>query len=209
MSIGLAEVDAGLQQQVCAPRGRPPSDYAPRERVDHHVDVDKAEPRGGRSEVRDPELVRSPAARARTLEEGMTLQRAEVVHTSIAVAPQRVTAWLSDLNNWLTWAPWIRSVSRVSARDWTLVTDVGTMQTHFVEPNSFGVLDHQVLLESGATVFNSMRVLPNGSGSELVMVIFQRPAMSLEEFQRDVQAVTDDLARMKPAAESLVTAPNK
>ena len=44
-----------------------------------------------------------------------------------------------------------------------------------------------------------MRVLPNGSGSELVMVLFQRPSMSRDQFQRDVQAVTDDLARMKAA----------
>ena len=77
------------------------------------------------------------------------------------------------------------------------------MQVHFVEPNSLGVLDHEVTLASGATVLNSMRVLPNDSGSELVMVLFQQPEMSTEEFERDVQAVRGDLARIKQVAETL------
>lgn len=76
------------------------------------------------------------------------------------------------------------------------------MAVRFVEPNLLGVLDHEVTLPSGVTVLNSMRVLPNGSGSELVMVIFQSPSVSEEEFARDVQAVTDDLVRLKAAAEA-------
>ena len=129
-------------------------------------------------------------------------QRAEVVHISILAARQDVLAFLSDLNNWKTWAPWIRSVKRSSARDWTLGTEAGPMKVRFVESNSLGVLDHEVTLESGVTVLNSMRVLPNGSGSELVMVLFQAPPASTEEFERDVQAVRADLARLKTAAET-------
>jgi hypothetical protein len=79
------------------------------------------------------------------------------------------------------------------------------MAVRFVEPNSLGVLDHEVTLDSGAMVMNSMRVLPNGSGSELVMVILQAPSVSAEAFARDVQAVTDDLARLKNAAEAFAT----
>jgi hypothetical protein len=77
------------------------------------------------------------------------------------------------------------------------------MKVHFVEANSFGVLDHEVTLTSGVTVLNSMRVLPNGTGSELVMLLFQAPGVSTREFERDIQAVTDDLARLKKAAEAL------
>jgi len=132
----------------------------------------------------------------------MNVQRSAVVHTSILARPQDVVAFLSDLENWKRWAPWIRSVARSSGRDWKLETDVGPMTAHFVEPNSFGVLDHEVTLASGITVLNSMRVLPNGAGSELVMVVFQSPGVSTEEFERDVQAVTDDLARLKKAAEA-------
>jgi hypothetical protein len=123
------------------------------------------------------------------------------VHTSILAPPQDVVAFLSDMQNWKTWASWIRSVARSAPRDWTLETDTGPMKVHFVEPNTLGVLDHHVTLASGVTVFNAMRVLPNGTGSELVMVLFQSPPTSASEFERDVQAVTDDFARIKKTAE--------
>jgi carbon monoxide dehydrogenase subunit G len=131
----------------------------------------------------------------------MTVQRSAVIHISILAPPRSVIAFLTDLGKWKSWAPWIHSVVRISERDWTLETEAGPMKVHFVEPNSMGVLDHNVTLASGMTVFNSMRVLPNGGGSELVMVVFQSPGVSAEHFKRDVQAVTDDLARLKPAAE--------
>ena len=98
-----------------------------------------------------------------------------------------------------------RSVAKSSPRDWTLETDAGVMKVHFVEPNSFGVLDHRVTLAAGLTVTNRMRVISNGSGSELVMVLFQSPGISTEAFERDIQAVTDDLARLKTAAEAIGT----
>lgn len=132
----------------------------------------------------------------------MNVQRAEVLHISILTPREDVLAFLSDMTNWKTWAPWIDSVRRSSARDWTLDTEAGLMKVRFVESNSLGVLDHEVTLASGVTVLNSMRVLPNGSGSELVMVVFQSPEASTEEFNRDVEAVRDDLARLKKAAET-------
>jgi len=131
----------------------------------------------------------------------LNVQRTAVVHTSILAPPPDVVAFLSDMQNWKTWAPWIRSVARSSPRDWTLETETGPMKVHFVEPNPLGVLDHQVTLASGVTALNAMRVLPNGTGSELVMVLFQSPATSASEFERDIQAVTDDFARIKKAAE--------
>jgi hypothetical protein len=130
------------------------------------------------------------------------VQRAEVVHLSILATPGQVIAFLVDVHNWVTWAPWIRSVSRSSARGWTLDTDGGPMTVRFVEQNALGVLDHEVTLASGVRVLNSMRVLPNGSGSELVMMVVQSPEASTEEFERDVTAVRDDLARIKQLSEA-------
>jgi hypothetical protein len=135
------------------------------------------------------------------------VQRAEVVHVSILASWGDLIAFLVDVHNWKTWAPWIRAVSRSSARDWTLDTDAGPMKVRFAEQNALGVLDHEVTLASGVTVLNSMRVLPNGSGSELVMVVFQSPEASTEQFERDVQAVRDDLARIKTVAEALARRP--
>ena len=132
----------------------------------------------------------------------MNVYRSAVVHISILAPPESVTTFLSDMENWKTWAPWVHSVTRISARDWNVETDTGPIKVHFVEPNSLGVLDHEVTLASGMTVFNSMRVVANGPGSELVMVVFQSPGISAKQFDKDVQAVTDDLARLKVAAEA-------
>ena len=132
----------------------------------------------------------------------MTVQRSAVVHISILAPPKSVIAFLSDMEKWTTWGPWIHSVTRSSGGNWKLETEAGPMTVRFVEPNSLGVLDHEVTVESGMVVLNSMRVLPNGDGSELVMVVFQSPGVSSEQFDRDVQAVTDDLARLKVAAEA-------
>jgi carbon monoxide dehydrogenase subunit G len=131
----------------------------------------------------------------------MSVQRAAVVHISIPASPESVTAFLSDMEKWKTWAPWVRSVARRSDRDWSLETTDGAMTVRFAEPNSFGILDHRVTLASGVSVFNAMRVTPNGSGSELTMVVLQSPEMSDEQFKQDVRAVTDDFARLKSAAE--------
>jgi hypothetical protein len=77
------------------------------------------------------------------------------------------------------------------------------MHLRFVEPNSLGVLDHTVTLASGVSIYNSMRVLANGSGSELVMFVFQTPPASGEQFEQDVQAVRDDFARIKKVLEAM------
>ena len=132
----------------------------------------------------------------------MGVHRAEVVHVSILAPPQQVVDFLADVNHWKTWAPWVRGVLGSSGRDWTLDTDTGAMHLRFVESNSFGVLDHTVTLASGVSIYNAMRVSANGSGSELQMVVLQTPPATSEDFERDVQAVRDDFARIKRVLEA-------
>jgi hypothetical protein len=133
----------------------------------------------------------------------MNVYRAEAVHVSILSPPQQVFDFLADVNHWKTWAPWVRAVVGKSGRDWTLDTDTGTLHLRFVEPNSLGVLDHTVTLASGVSIYNALRVSANGSGSELVMVVLQTPPESSEQFERDVQAVRDDFARIKKVVEAM------
>jgi len=132
----------------------------------------------------------------------MTVYRAEVVHVSILVPPQRVFDFLADVNNWKTWAPWVRAAKKDSDRDWTVDTDGGPIHLHFVEANSLGVLDHTVTLASGANIYNAMRVSPNGAGSELSMAVLHTPPATNQQFEQDVQAVRDDFARIKKVLES-------
>ena len=131
----------------------------------------------------------------------MATYHSATVHVAIEAPPASVVAFLSDMEQWKAWAPWARSAVRSGPNAWELSTDDGAMRFRFVEPNAFGVLDHDVTLTSGVTLTNSLRVTPNGTGSDLVMVLLQWPHLSAEEFDRDVQAVTDDFARIKSAVE--------
>ena len=58
-----------------------------------------------------------------------------------------------------------------------------------MERNSLGVMDHDVRLESGATIHNPMRVVPNGEGCEFVFTLIRQPEMSGAQFAEDRAAV--------------------
>lgn len=86
---------------------------------------------------------------------------------------------------------------------------MGKVTVRFTENNTLGVLDHDVILESGATVHNPMRVMANGDGSEVAFSLFQRPEMSDEAFAADAAAVTRDLAKLKHVLEASTTVPTQ
>jgi hypothetical protein len=71
------------------------------------------------------------------------------------------------------------------------------VRVRFVERNALGVLDHDVLPESGATVHVPMRVIPNGSGSEVVFTLFRAPNVSDQKFSEDASWVEKDLNTLK------------
>jgi hypothetical protein len=58
-------------------------------------------------------------------------------------------------------------------------------------------MDHDVELESGVTIRNPMRVVPNGEGSEFVFALIRQPGMSDGQFAKDKAAVENDLATLK------------
>lgn len=128
----------------------------------------------------------------------------EVQHVSIFIArsPDEVYEFASDPRNLPLWAEGLaRSEVRVAGDRWVFEAPFGTTKLRFAEPNRFGVMDHDVELESGVTIHNPMRVLPNGAGSELVFSLFRQPEMTDEQFFADRVAVEKDLHRLKTLLE--------
>ncbi|CAL9290738.1 SRPBCC family protein [Streptomyces olindensis] len=120
-------------------------------------------------------------------------------HLAISVhrPAQEVYDHVSDPVNVPGWAPGLaRSVERVGDR-WVGESPMGRVEITFTPRNEFGVLDHDVTLPSGQTVHNPMRVLADGSGCEVVFTLRRQPWMSDEEFRRDAEAVSADLAALK------------
>jgi hypothetical protein len=78
---------------------------------------------------------------------------------------------------------------------------MGEFTTPCPSTNSTGILDHEVTLPSGETVFNPMRVIGDGRGCEVVFTLRRRPGMGEEEIQRDAEAVSAELATLRRVLE--------
>ena len=76
------------------------------------------------------------------------------------------------------------------------------MKVRFVEKNDFGVLDHYVNPAPGVEVYVPMRVLSNGSGSEVIFTLFRLPDISDEKYAEDAGLVERDLRTLKSILES-------
>lgn len=128
----------------------------------------------------------------------------EVQHVSISIArkPSEVYAFASDPMNLPRWASGLaRSEVRRDGEEWVAEAPFGKVRVKFAPRNAFGVLDHDVTLESGATVRNPMRVVPNGEGSEFLFTLIRRPHMSDAEFAGDRATIESDLKTLKAILE--------
>lgn len=127
--------------------------------------------------------------------------RAKTLSVSIECPPGRVYGFVSNPENLPKWATaFCRSV-RKSKGEWIVETPDGRVRIKFVAKNEFGVLDHYVTLEQGVEIMVPMRVVPNGSGSEVVFTLFQWPNMSEETFAEDAGWVERDLRTLKKVLE--------
>lgn len=128
----------------------------------------------------------------------------EVQHISIAInrSPAEVYAFASDPRNLPSWAAGLaRSEVRQEGDAWIAEAPFGKVRVKFAPENTFGVLDHDVTLESGVTVHNPMRVVANGEGSEFVFTLLRRPEMTDAQFTQDRAAVEQDLKTLKALLE--------
>ncbi|MFE0763734.1 SRPBCC family protein [Streptomyces smyrnaeus] len=113
-----------------------------------------------------------------------------------------VYAYAADPANLPAWAQGLGGSIEKSGGRW--VADSSPMGRVVVDPaprNEWGVLDHDVTLPSGETVYNPVRVIADGAGSEVVFTLRRRPGMSDADFERDAGMVAADLARLKELME--------
>ena len=80
-------------------------------------------------------------------------------------------------------------------------TEQGTVGLRFTPHNAYGVLDHTVVLSDGTEVYVPMRVMPNGTGSEVMLVLFRQPEMDDNAFARDAGLMQNDLSTLKALLE--------
>jgi Polyketide cyclase / dehydrase and lipid transport len=133
------------------------------------------------------------------------MQNVHHISVSIARRPADVYEFVRDPMNLPRWASGLaRSEVRKDGDELIADAPFGKVSVKFAPPNPFGVLDHDVRLESGVTVHNPMRVLPLGDdGSEFVFTLVRQPGASDEEFARDKATVESDLKTLKGLLERI------
>ncbi|MEF9908241.1 SRPBCC family protein [Streptomyces sp. P9-A2] len=110
-----------------------------------------------------------------------------------ASQPANLPAWAHGLGG---------SVERIDGQWVAESSPMGRVVVAFAPRNEWGVIDHDVTLPSGETVHNPVRVLVDGSGSEVVFTLRRQPGTSDAAFERDASMVAADLARLKEVMES-------
>ena len=124
-------------------------------------------------------------------------------HVSVSIhrSADEVYEFAANPENLPQWAAGLSGSIKKVNDDWIAESPMGTVKIAFVARNTFGILDHNVTLPSGVTVYNPMRVFPNGDGSECVFTVMQRPGVSDQEFMEDAAAVERDLKQLKTILE--------
>ncbi|GAA2098366.1 SRPBCC family protein [Streptomyces albiaxialis] len=111
---------------------------------------------------------------------------------AFASVPENMPAWAHGLG---------RSLERTGGHWVAESSPMGRVVVDFAPVNELGVLDHDVTLPSGEVVHNPLRVIADGTESEVVFTLRRRPGMSDAEFARDADMVTADLTRLKDLLE--------
>ena len=135
------------------------------------------------------------------MQEEDNLLEAKHVSVSILRAPQDVYRLASNPENLPQWAAGLGGEIRLQDGEWIADGPLGRVKVRFIAANPYGLLDHDVSVESGETFHNPLRVVPNGEGSEVIFTVFRRVGISERDFEADLTAVRKDLETLKQLLE--------
>lgn len=119
------------------------------------------------------------------------------ISVSILRSPPDVYAFASNGENLPRWASGLGNSVRRIHGEWVADGPLGRIRVRFAPSNDLGVLDHDVVLPSGAAVHNPMRVVPNGSGSTVIFTLRRLPGVTEAKFEDDAKWVEKDLTTLK------------
>ena len=123
---------------------------------------------------------------------------------SVAIdrAPEDVYAFASRPENLPRWA-FFDAIER-QGDAWVARTPDGPVTIRFAERNTLGVIDHHVRVAPDLEVYVPLRVIANGTGSEVMLTVLRLPGTTDEAFTGDCGTVERDLAKLKELLESAV-----
>lgn len=149
-------------------------------------------------------MVATPCAFGQTTGETFmaTMYQSRNLSVQIGRNPRDVYNFTSVPENFPRWASGLGKSLKRKNGEWIAETPQGPIKVRFTERNEFGILDHYVIPESGVEIYIPMRVIPNGSGSELIFTLFRLSDVSDEKFAADAEWVMRDLTALKNLLEA-------
>jgi Polyketide cyclase / dehydrase and lipid transport len=118
------------------------------------------------------------------------------ISVTIARPAAEVSAFARNPANLPAWAAGLAGGIEQAGGRWFADSPMGRVEVRFLSDDP-GVLDHDVVLPSGETVRNPLRVLEDGAGSRVVFTLRRRPGMDDDAFAADAAAVGADLERLR------------
>lgn len=132
----------------------------------------------------------------------MPTMQARIVHRSIERPWRQVYDFASKPENMPLWAAGLASGLIPDEGEW--IADggpLGKVRVRFADPNDFGVIDHTVTMPDGTVFYNSLRVVQNGQGAEVLFTLLRMPDMTDAAFEADAAHVAGDLETLKTLME--------
>ena len=136
----------------------------------------------------------------------MPTMQARIIHRSIESDWRAVHAFASRPENMPLWASGLAAGLTRDGDDW--IADggpIGAVRVRFTPENEFGVIDHRVTLPDGLVVDNALRVVPNGTGAEVMFTLLRQPGMDDAAFEADAAHIARDLEALKTLMEDKET----
>ena len=119
------------------------------------------------------------------------------VSIHVNCAAQVAYDFVSDPRNLPTWAGAFCKSVKMSGDVWIVETPQGPMGFRFVARNDLGVLDHFVKPTPDTEIYCPMRVVPHGTGCEILFTLLRSPEVNDEQFAADVAMIQGDFAKLK------------
>ena len=127
----------------------------------------------------------------------------EVRHVSVSInrSWKDVYDFISNGDNFGQWASGLGSTFRRSGDEWVAQGPLGTVKVRIVKRNELGVADHDVVFDTGITVHNPIRVIPNEAGCTVTFTLLRQTGTPDQKFNEDAKAVEKDLLSLKAILE--------
>jgi hypothetical protein len=128
-----------------------------------------------------------------------TTNRAEHRSLGVLAAPEKVHAYLADASNLPTWAPAFASSVRPSGASWLVGRDGAEFAIDVLADHRSGAVDFVAADDHARGLF--ARVLPNGSGSEVVFTLMFEPDAPERVVAAQTLTLETELAAVRDACE--------